>query len=88
VFAVLGFLVPFVVTFGYGIFGSSPAIAIKLWFTSGMAALDTPHAKASVLYTNLAVAWIANILIYAALGALVGLIVSYMRRGSRSSGSR
>jgi hypothetical protein len=75
--------------FRYGVLGSSSSWVVKLWFTSSMTtALDTPHAKASALYTNLAVAWIANILIYAAIGALVGLVVSYMRRGSRSSGSK
>ena len=88
-FAVLGFLIPLIEMFSYGVLGSRSSIALKLWFTSGITtSLDAPHANASVLYSNLAGAWIANILIYAAIGALVGFVVSSMRGGSRSGKSR
>ena len=88
-FAVLGFLIPLVVTFGYGVMGSNAMWGDRLWISSWLLMgvhHPTPGPISSI--SLLVFAWGSNVLIYAVLGACIWLLVSFVRRMLGSSGTR
>jgi hypothetical protein len=81
VFAGLGFLVPLVVMFRYGVMGSNSMFGDRLWISSWLLmGIDTPNPGAVSKYSLLAFAWGSNIVLYAVLGAVGWLVVSVVLR--------
>ena len=88
VFAVLGLLIPLVVTFRYGVMGSNSTFGNGLWISSWLfMGMDQPNSTAIAKISQLVFAWGSNVVIYAVLGAFGWWVVSLVRSMMTPSGS-
>jgi hypothetical protein len=71
-FAIIGFLVPFVYVLRYLVFGATTGTLISvLWPGSAMfMGLDTPNPGPFAIFAVYAFAWGSNIFVYALIGAI------------------